>query len=66
MQCCGSPGTDRVTRATARGSVTCMGVRGAKLTGVVAIDDPAAVARGRRLVGNELSWDEACTWREAL
>ena len=66
IQFCGSPGTDIVTRETERGSVTCLGVPGGNLTGVLAIDDPAAVAKGRRLVRNGLSWDEARTWLEAL
>lgn len=66
IQFCGSAGTFHATRKTRRGTVTCIGSTEGHLTGVLAIDDPASVAKGRRLVRDGVSWDGAQEWLHSL
>lgn len=67
LQFCGSPGVATVGRWTSRGRVTCFGDgEYGRLTGVFALDAPAVLARGRRLVAQGVTWAEAQRWLETL
>lgn len=67
VQFCGTPGAITRARHTQRGWVACYGdADDGVLSGVLSIDNPAAVARGRRHVASRLPWTEAIDWIEAL
>jgi 3-phenylpropionate/trans-cinnamate dioxygenase ferredoxin reductase subunit len=67
LQFCGAPAALSHARQTARGwvSVYAAGEDG-PLTGVLALDGPVALARGRRLVAAGTPWPEAVAWLEQL
>jgi 3-phenylpropionate/trans-cinnamate dioxygenase ferredoxin reductase subunit len=63
VQFCGSAGPVSQSVPTARGVVTCYApAADGPLSGVLALDSPAALARGRRLVAQGASWGEAQAW----
>jgi 3-phenylpropionate/trans-cinnamate dioxygenase ferredoxin reductase subunit len=63
VQFCGSTGPISLSAATVRGVVTCYApAADAPLSGVLALDSPAALGAGRRLVAQRASWDEARAW----
>lgn len=66
IQFCGTPGTDAVVRQTQRGHVACFQGADGKLSGVLAIDHPAAIARGRRHVAAGMEWPAALEWLGTL
>lgn len=67
LQFCGKPGPVSITRDLKRGRVTGMAdAEDGHLCGILTIDAPAALARGRRLVSSGASWDEAQSWIAAL
>lgn len=67
IQFCGAAGAVSHARDVRGGQVICFADDPeGTLTGVLAVDNPAALARGRRLVAAGTSWREALTWLEAL
>lgn len=67
IQFCGSPAAQTLSRSTARGWVACFGDESTGLlSGVLAINAPAAIARGRRKIAEQCSWTEATEWLESL
>ena len=63
VQFCGSTGPISLSAPTVRGVVTCYApAADAPLSGVLALDSPAALAGGRRLVAQRASWGEARAW----
>lgn len=66
IQFCGAAGPVAEGRQTARGWVTCFGSAEGQLTGVLAIDSPASIARGRRHVAAGIPLDQAREWLAAL
>ncbi|MGQ4599807.1 FAD-dependent oxidoreductase [Nocardia sp. R6R-6] len=67
VQFCGAASATYLTRSTKRGWVACYADDdGERLRGVLAIDGPVAVARGRKLVRAGIGWPEAVEWLESL
>ncbi|MCW2757902.1 MAG: pyridine nucleotide-disulfide oxidoreductase [Nocardioidaceae bacterium] len=67
VQFCGSAGPVIRDRDVRRGRVACFAdAEDDVLTGVLAVDNPAALARGRRLVAAGTSWSDAVTWLDTL
>lgn len=67
VQFCGAPGPVWEGRQTARGWVACYAdAEDGVLTGVLAIDGPVALARGRRHVASGATWSQARVWLAAL
>jgi hypothetical protein len=54
-------------RALARGTVTAFGDgESGSVTGVLVMDNPAVLARGRRLLATGATWPEAVAWLDGL
>lgn len=67
LQFCGSPGAICVSRETKGGWVACFSRSvDSHLTGVLALDAPSALARGRRLVAQGAGWSEGQRWLDSL
>jgi 3-phenylpropionate/trans-cinnamate dioxygenase ferredoxin reductase component len=67
VQFCGATGAVHEARQTRRGWVTVYGDRlGGRLVGVLAIDGPVALARGRKQVAAGVAYDDALTWLASL
>jgi NADPH-dependent 2,4-dienoyl-CoA reductase/sulfur reductase-like enzyme len=67
IQFCGRPGTLSTDRVVRRGRVACFADRAdGAATGVLALDNPAALARGRRLVAAGTPWPDMVAWLESL
>lgn len=67
IQFCGHPGDLSIDRPVRRGVVACFtDAADGVATGVLAIDNPAALARGRRLVSAGTAWPEMVAWLESL
>jgi len=66
IQFCGAPGAVWESRQTERGWVACCAADETTLSGILAIDGPVALARGRRKVAAKAPWREAVAWLEAL
>ncbi|MGC5617546.1 NAD(P)/FAD-dependent oxidoreductase [Georgenia sp. Z1491] len=67
IQFCGSPGSVWHSRETKRGWVSVAGsASDGRLSGVLAIDSPAVVAKGRRHVAAGMDFTAAVDWVEAL
>lgn len=63
VQFCGSAGSISQGAPTVRGAVTCYAsAADGQLSGVLALDSPAALAAGRRLVAQGASWAQAQAW----
>jgi 3-phenylpropionate/trans-cinnamate dioxygenase ferredoxin reductase subunit len=67
IQFCGRPGEITSDRAVRRGVVACFAdsVDG-PATGVLAVDNPVALARGRRLIAAGTCWFEMTAWLASL
>lgn len=67
IQFCGRPGDLSCDRPVRRGVVACFAdAADGTATGVLAVDNPAALARGRRLVAAGTPWPEMVSWLESL
>jgi NADPH-dependent 2,4-dienoyl-CoA reductase/sulfur reductase-like enzyme len=72
LQFCGVAGPVTERRETARGPVVCFGDALPQaggpvvLVGVLTVDNPRALAQGRRLVAAGASWSAAKEWVESL
>jgi NADPH-dependent 2,4-dienoyl-CoA reductase/sulfur reductase-like enzyme len=67
LRFCGAPGRVSQGRRTAGGWVSCYAEsEHDPLCGVLTLDAPSALARGRRLVAAGVSWHEATEWLGAL
>lgn len=67
VQFCGRPGDLSRDRPVRRGTVVCFADSAEGVaTGVLAVDNPAALARGRRMVAAGTPWPEMLAWLESL
>lgn len=67
IQFCGRPGDLASDRLVRRGTVACFADSADGIaTGVLAVDNPAALARGRRMVAAGTRWAEMLDWLESL
>lgn len=67
IQFCGRPGDLTSDRPVRRGTVACFADSADGVaTGVLAVDNPAALARGRRMVAAGTPWPEMVAWLESL
>lgn len=67
IQFCGRPGEVTADRSVRRGVVACFAdAADGAVTGVLAVDNPAALARGRRMVAAGTPWSEMVAWLESL
>ena len=67
IQFCGRPGELSSDRSVRRGIVACFAdAADGDATGVLAVDNPAALARGRRMVAAGTPWPEMVAWLESL
>ncbi|MFC7495992.1 MULTISPECIES: NAD(P)/FAD-dependent oxidoreductase [unclassified Nocardioides] len=67
IQFCGRPGDLVSDRPVRRGVVACFAdAPDGVATGVLAVDNPAALARGRRMVAAGTPWPEMVAWLESL
>ena len=67
IQFCGRPGDLSSDRRVRRGHVACFAdAADGVARGVLAIDNPAALARGRRLVAAGAAWPDMLAWLDSL
>lgn len=67
LQFCGTSGTITCGKQTRRGWVACHAdSQDGPITGVLALDSPATLARGRRLVAERVPWPDAVAWLDEL
>lgn len=67
IQFCGRSGALSIDRPVRRGRVACFADdAGGPAVGVLAVDNPAALARGRRLIAAGTGWTDMVAWLESL
>jgi 3-phenylpropionate/trans-cinnamate dioxygenase ferredoxin reductase subunit len=67
LQLCGAPSQQMLAKQAGRRYVACFrDDETGRLAGVMAMNAPAAVARGRRKVAQGCAWEEAEAWLESL
>lgn len=66
IQFCGAPGKQWYSARTERGWAACSGNENGLLRGVLAIDNPPLLAKGRRHIASGMAWDEAVAWLDSM
>jgi 3-phenylpropionate/trans-cinnamate dioxygenase ferredoxin reductase subunit len=66
LQFCGNAGPVSQRRETARGPAVIFGNDAGRLVGVLTVDNPRALAQGRRLVAASTAWAQAKEWLTTL